>query len=194
MIRIEFERNRVICQGIEVLTGQPEEGTLPFTLFRDVEWLEFNEGIKLEEIREVLSIIHRYSILATEPEGDIVTAFWEARFDHVQYKVSDFFTGQISDQIDKLSESDTRPSSSETEAHDKTTSSEISPANDPALFGDIVINSSSNYVKSLDLSLITRISNAVNSYVIYLIKTMWPFDLALFYPFYYIKLGHLVRH
>ncbi|KQC06909.1 MAG: hypothetical protein APR62_00885 [Smithella sp. SDB] len=42
-------------------------------------------------------------------------------------------------------------------------------------------------IKSLDLSLITRISNAVNSYVIYLIKTMWPFDLALFYPFYYIN-------
>ncbi|KQC10055.1 MAG: hypothetical protein APR62_02170 [Smithella sp. SDB] len=144
-VRIEFERNRVICQGIEVLTGQPEEGTLPFTLFRDgIEWLEFNEGIKLEEIREVLSIIHRYSILATEPEGDIVTAFWEARFDHVQYKVSDFFTGQISDQIDRISEPDKRPSATETEVQYKTVSSEISSTNDPALFGDLAIDSSSN--------------------------------------------------
>jgi len=63
-IRIEIERDRVICQGIEVHTGPSEEGTLPFTLFRDgIRWLEFTEGIDLEEIREVLFIIHKYSIL-----------------------------------------------------------------------------------------------------------------------------------
>ncbi|MFZ2394989.1 MAG: HEAT repeat domain-containing protein [Smithella sp.] len=139
-IRIEFERNRVMCQGIEVQTGQSEEGSLPFTLFRDgIEWLEFNEGIELEEIQEVLSIIRRYSILATEPEGDIVTAFWEAHFDHVQYKVSDFFSEQVSDQIDRFSESATRPPAAE----DKTASPEVSADNDPALFGDLAIYSSS---------------------------------------------------
>ena len=56
-IRIEIERDRVICQGIEVHKGTSEEGTLPFTLFRDgIRWLEFTEGIKQEEIKE--SIIH----------------------------------------------------------------------------------------------------------------------------------------
>jgi hypothetical protein len=49
-IRIEIERDRVICQGVEVHTGPSEEGTLPFTLFRDgIRWLEFTEGIDLEE-------------------------------------------------------------------------------------------------------------------------------------------------
>jgi hypothetical protein len=103
-IRIEIERDSIICQGIEVHKGRFEEGTLPFTLFRDgIRWLEFTEGIKLEETREVLSIIHRYSVLTIEPEGDIVTAFWEAHFDHVQYKADDFISEQDSDQIDRLS-------------------------------------------------------------------------------------------
>ena len=115
-IRIEIERDRVICQGIEVHTGPSEEGTLPFTLFRDgIRWLEFTEGIDLEEIREVLFIIHKYSILTTEPEGDIVTNFWEAHFDHVLYKADDFISALELDQIDSLSKSDTMHPTAETE-------------------------------------------------------------------------------
>lgn len=107
-IRMEVERDRVICQEIEVHKGRSEEGSLPFTLFRDgIRWLKFTSGIKLEETSEVLSIIHRYSVLATEPEGDIVTAFWEAHFDHVLYKADDFISEQDSDQIDKLSKLET---------------------------------------------------------------------------------------
>ena len=115
-IRIEIERDRVICQGIEVHTGPSEEGTLPFTLFRDgIRWLEFTEGIDLEEIREVLFIIHKYSILTTEPEGDIVTNFWEAHFDHVLYKADDFISALELDQIDSLSKSDTMHPTAEAE-------------------------------------------------------------------------------
>lgn len=155
-IRIEFERNRVICQGIEVLTGQAEEGTLPFTLFRDgIEWLELNEGIELEEVREVLSIIQKYSILTTEPEGDIVTAFWEARFNHIQYKVADFFSEQVSDQIDRSSKSDTRSPAEKTANEDKTTAPEGPTTNDPALFGDLAIDSSSVNDPFLDSSSFT---------------------------------------
>ena len=128
-IRIEIEKDRVICQGVEVHKGPSEEGTLPFTLFRDgIRWLELTEGIELEEIRELLSIIHRYSVLTKEPEGDIVTAFWEAHFEHVLYKVDDFFPEQASDQIDSLSKSDTKPSAVETE---------IGAEDKPELFGDL---------------------------------------------------------
>jgi hypothetical protein len=117
-IRIEIEKSQVICQGVEVHKGPPEEGTLPFTLFRDgIRWLEFTEGIELEETREILSIIHRYSVLTTEPEGDIVTAFWEAHFNHILYKADDFFSGQEpEDYIDDLSKMDTITSSAETES------------------------------------------------------------------------------
>ena len=114
--RIEFEKDRVICQGVEVQTGPSKEGTLPFTLFRDgIRWLEFTEGIDLEEIRAVLLIIHKYSVLTTEPEGDIVTDFWEAHFNHVPYKADDFISALALDQIDSLSKSDTMHPAVETE-------------------------------------------------------------------------------
>jgi hypothetical protein len=139
-IKIEIERDRVICQGIEVHKGLSEEGTLPFTLFRDgIRWLKFTEGIELEETREVLSIIHKYSVLTTEPEGDIVTAFWEAHFDHVLFKADDFFSEQTSDQIDSLSKSGTIHSVAGIETEDK-------PASlgnltiDTASLGDLAIN------------------------------------------------------
>jgi hypothetical protein len=130
-VKIEFERDRVTCQGVEVHAGKSEEGTLPFTLFRDgIRWLEFTEGIELEEIREVLSLINRYSVLTTEPEGDIVTAFWESHFEHVLYKADDFHSGQAADEddyfaeqaaekIDSLSKPDTMPHVTETETKDK---------------------------------------------------------------------------
>ncbi|MFO7568263.1 MAG: HEAT repeat domain-containing protein [Smithellaceae bacterium] len=92
--RIEIERERVLCGGDDVHTGALEEGTLPFTLFRDgIRWLEFSEGVTLEEVQQILSIINRYAVLSAEPEGDIVTDFWEARFCHTQYEASDLFFG-----------------------------------------------------------------------------------------------------
>ena len=145
-VRIEIEKDRVICQGIEVHKGPSKEGTLPFTLFRDgIRWLEFTEGIDLEETREILFIIHKYSILTTEPEGDIVTDFWEAHFDHVLYKADDFISALALDQIDSLSKQDTMPPAAETEieTEDKPasldspaidTKSLDGPAIDPASF------------------------------------------------------------
>lgn len=144
-IRIEIEKDRVICQGVEVHKGPSEEGTLPFTLFRDgIRWLEFTEGIELEEIREVLSIIHRYSVLTKEPEGDIVTAFWEAHFDHVLYKVDDFFPEQTPDQIDSPSKSDTRPAAAKTEFEAEDEPASLGgPTIDTASFGDLDIDTKS---------------------------------------------------
>jgi hypothetical protein len=123
-VRIEIEKDRVICQGVEVHKGAFKEGTLPFTLFRDgIQWLEFTEGINPEEIRKILSIIQRYSVLTVEPQGDIVTDFWEACFNHVLYnKIDDFFSEQAPDQTDDFSKSDTMPIAVETEAEDERTS------------------------------------------------------------------------
>ena len=120
-IRIEIEKDHVICQGVEVQKGPSEEGTLPFTLFRDgIRWMEFTEGIELEETRELLSIIHRYSILTKEPEGDIVTAFWEAHFNHVMYNADDYFSEQAQDEIESHLKWETKPEAeTETAAGDK---------------------------------------------------------------------------
>jgi len=139
-VKIEIERERVLCQGIEVHKGPSEEGTLPFTLFRDgIRWLEFTKGIKPEEIREVLSIIQKYSILTAEPEGDIVTAFWEAHFDHVQYEADDFVSEQSLDQIENLEESEKAPPEEEAEVEDKQEPSE-GPTIDATPMGGIALD------------------------------------------------------
>ncbi|HON59938.1 MAG TPA: HEAT repeat domain-containing protein [Smithella sp.] len=127
-LKIEVERERVLCQGIEVHKGSLEEGTLPFTLFRDgIRWLEFTEGIDLEEIKNVLFIIQKYSTLTTEPEGDIVTAFWEAHFDHILYEADDFVTEQALEQ----EESAVKPEISETE-ESRETPEEVLTGTSPA--------------------------------------------------------------
>ncbi|HQL00657.1 MAG TPA: hypothetical protein PK090_07775 [Smithellaceae bacterium] len=108
--RIEVERTRVVCGAAEVFAGPSEEGSLPFTLFRDgIRWLEFERGATLEEVQELLSIINRYSILAAEPEGDIVTALWEARFEHIRYEAADFFFGLSAEQTATVSTFDAGP-------------------------------------------------------------------------------------
>lgn len=90
--RIEIERDSVTCQGQAVYAGPPAEDSLAFTLFRDgIRWLEFIEGVSLEEVQELLSIINRHKALSEEPAGDMVTAFWEARFAGIQYAAVDLF-------------------------------------------------------------------------------------------------------
>ena len=97
-LRLEIESDRLVSQGEILLLEPPEEGTLPFTLFRDgIRCLEFTGGIDPGELKEFLRIINKYNILSNEPEGDIVTAFWESKFSHIKYAVADFSWGSGQD-------------------------------------------------------------------------------------------------
>lgn len=92
-LKLEIERDRTAYEG-ETVYSATGEGTLPFILFRDgIRWFEFIEGISAEEIEQFLAIIHQYTNLSNEPDGDIATAFWEAQFPHIQYEATDFFSG-----------------------------------------------------------------------------------------------------
>ncbi len=91
-LRLEIERERIVSRGAGISSGVPEEGTLHFTLFRDgIQWLEFMDGIEQKELHDILLIVNNYTKLSAEPEGDIVTALWEAEFPHLQYEVTEFF-------------------------------------------------------------------------------------------------------
>jgi len=93
-LRFDIEKDRLLSQGEVIYSGPQEEGALPFTFFRDgIRWLEFIEGTDSRELMEFLKIIVRYSTLSDEPEGDIVTAFWETQLPHIRYEVADFFWG-----------------------------------------------------------------------------------------------------
>ena len=93
-LRLELAKNKLTFQGEVILSEPAEDGNLPFTLFRDgIQWLEFKGGIDSSEVEQFLRILNEYRILTDEPEGDLVTAFWEARFQHIKYNVADFFWG-----------------------------------------------------------------------------------------------------
>jgi len=93
-LKLEIERERIITMGEVISSGLPDEGTLHFTLFRDgIRWIEFTDGIEPKEINDILLILNRYTKLSAEPEGDIVTAFWDAQFPHMKYEVSEFSWG-----------------------------------------------------------------------------------------------------
>jgi hypothetical protein len=93
-LRFELEKDRLIFQEEAILTELPEDGNLPFTLFRDgIQWLEFQDGVEAKEIEEFLRILNKYRLLSDEPEGDLVTALWEATLPHIQHQVADFFWG-----------------------------------------------------------------------------------------------------
>lgn len=139
-VTIEIERERVICQDVGVQSGLSEEGTLTHTLFRDgIEWLQFNEGIEPEELHKVLLIIHKYSVQAEEPQGDIVTDFWEARFEHVQYKAVDFFLQQPQTKLASGSESATIAAATDGQPQDDQLQTEQKDR--PAVFAGPAIHS-----------------------------------------------------
>ncbi|MGD0821356.1 MAG: HEAT repeat domain-containing protein [Desulfomonilia bacterium] len=97
-LRLNIESDQLVSDGEIIHSESPEEGALPFTLFRDgIRWLEFTKGIDPEELKEFIKIINKYSILSDEPEGDIVTAFWETQFLHIKYEVADFSWGSEQD-------------------------------------------------------------------------------------------------
>ncbi len=111
-LRLDIERDQLLLQGETVHSGPPEEGALPFTLYRDgIRWIEFSEGITIGELEEFLRIVNKYSVLSDEPEGDIVTALWETQFLNITYEVADFFWGaeQESDLLPSLDTGEEAP-------------------------------------------------------------------------------------
>ncbi|MEW5909705.1 MAG: hypothetical protein AB1659_07900 [Thermodesulfobacteriota bacterium] len=93
-LRLEIEKNRICFKGDEIYSETASEGNLPAIFYRDgLKWVEFQDGIQPLEIFDFLKLINKYWVLSTEPEGDLVTAFWEAEFSHINYLVSDFYWG-----------------------------------------------------------------------------------------------------
>jgi HEAT repeat protein len=59
-------------------------------LFRDgIQWMEFQAGIELWEISDLIKILNQYRRLQEEPKGDLVTALWEKDLPHIQYAATD---------------------------------------------------------------------------------------------------------
>lgn len=98
VLSFEIGKDRLVFQGETIYSAPAEQGNLPFIFFRDgIQTLEFSEGIEETELEAFFGILDRYWILADEPEGDLVTALWDAQLPHIRYVVSDVFWGSESE-------------------------------------------------------------------------------------------------
>ena len=85
-------KDSFLYQGQVVLQDKPNEQALIFPLFRDgVQWLEFAEGVTVEELETFVALLGRFRVLKEEAEDDLVTAMWEAGFTNITYKTADEF-------------------------------------------------------------------------------------------------------
>lgn len=91
-LMLDVNKDRFLFQGEVVHQGAPEGSNLPFLLFRDgIQWLRFQRGLELWEIKGFFKILNQYREQQEEPEGDLVTALWEAQFPHLRYKAVEVF-------------------------------------------------------------------------------------------------------
>ena len=89
-LRLDVEKDRLLFDDETVFQDDPKRDQLAYPLFRDgVQWLEFQAGIELWEISDLIKILNQYRMLQEEPKGDLVTALWEKDLPHVQYAATD---------------------------------------------------------------------------------------------------------
>lgn len=91
-LRIDIEKNQVVYRGQMVHSEKSAERAVIFPLFRDgVQWLEFLEGVSLDEVRNFIRLVNQYREHRDESENDLVTAMWEADFPCIRHKAVDKF-------------------------------------------------------------------------------------------------------
>ncbi|NIA19181.1 MAG: hypothetical protein GWP07_01945 [Xanthomonadaceae bacterium] len=89
-LKITVKDNCFLYEGREIYQGPEDSSNLAYMFFRDgILWLEFQQGLKAEEIKELFQLINRYKNPQEEAEGDLVTALWEADFAHISYAAAD---------------------------------------------------------------------------------------------------------
>jgi hypothetical protein len=93
-LRLTVEKDRLLC-GPEIIykvsPEAPSEDIITL-LYRDgIKWIEFQEGLPLEEIAAFYRIAYKYRLFAEETEGDIVTALMDEELECIDFKAVDIF-------------------------------------------------------------------------------------------------------
>jgi hypothetical protein len=93
-LRLTVEKDRLLCESEiihEVSPEAPSEDIITL-LYRDgIKWIEFQEGLTLEEIASFFKIAYKYRLFAEETEGDIVTALMDEELEYIDFKAVDIF-------------------------------------------------------------------------------------------------------
>ncbi len=73
----------------EVPSGAAAEDII-FPLYRDgIIWIEFQQGLPLEELASIFNILNKYKFLQEETEGDIVTELIDTNLTYIKFKKVD---------------------------------------------------------------------------------------------------------
>ena len=94
VLRLIVEKDRLLCGSEIVYQVSPEASSedIITLLYRDgIKWIQFQEGLPLEEIAALFKIAHKYRMFAEETEGDIVTALTDAELECIDFKAVDIF-------------------------------------------------------------------------------------------------------
>jgi hypothetical protein len=88
--KVTVNQNQFLYEGKVIHHAPPDSSNLAFVFYGDgILWLEFQQGLNAEEIKELFQIVNHYKNPQEEAEGDLVTSLWEADFDHISYAAAD---------------------------------------------------------------------------------------------------------
>jgi len=93
-LRLTVEKDRLLW-GAEVIhevsKEAPSEDIITL-LYRDgIKWIEFQEGLTLEELASFFKIAYKNRLFTEEAEGDIVTALMDEELEYIDFKAVDIF-------------------------------------------------------------------------------------------------------
>jgi hypothetical protein len=93
-LRLTVGKDRLLCGSeiiYEVSPEAPSEDIITL-LYRDgIKWIEFQEGLPLDEIAAFYRLAYKYRLFAEETEGDIVTALMDEELECIDFKAVDIF-------------------------------------------------------------------------------------------------------
>ena len=93
-LRLTVEKDSLLCNSeiIHKVSQEAPSEDIITLLYRDgIKWIEFQEGLPLEEIVSFFRIAHKYRLFAEETEGDIVTALMDEELEYIDFKAVDIF-------------------------------------------------------------------------------------------------------
>ncbi len=93
-LRLTVEKDRLLC-GSEVIYEVSQEASsedITTLLYRDgIKWIEFQDGLTLEEITSFFRVANNYRSFSEEAEGDIVTDLIDEELENIDFKAVDIF-------------------------------------------------------------------------------------------------------
>ena len=92
--KFHVKKNGLSLEDQVIYQGASHVEDMALILFRDgMQWLEFQDGIELQEVAGFLRLLYQFRETGEDSDGDLVTALWETQFPHLNYDATDVFLG-----------------------------------------------------------------------------------------------------